>query len=311
MTMQRLLPQERITVTERASEIFYRWLDAVRTSLDTLSDSVATLRSDLDGLPDIPAAGRELLTANRTYYVRQDGSDSNTGLSNTAAGAFLTIQKAVDVSASLDLSIYSITINVAPGTWTAPVVLKRTVGSGTVNIRGDTTTPSNVLMAMTSNTAFSTTVAIGYDIRGFKITTTTSGHAFLANGGSSQFTIGNIEFGACAGVHVFALGTGSRIAIATGNTISGGGTYHVLADESSSISFSDNLTHTLTGTPNFSVTFAGSRRVSMIKMFNPTFVGAATGQQYLVQSNSLLDTSVAATLPGSVAGATSTGGQFV
>ena len=39
---------------------------------------------------------REKLTASTNFYIRTDGSDSNTGLANTAAGAFLTLQGAYD-----------------------------------------------------------------------------------------------------------------------------------------------------------------------------------------------------------------------
>src|SRR5262249_46571914 len=41
---------------------------------------------------------RQQVPGGLTIYVRPDGSDSNTGLANTAGGAFLTIQKAVDVA---------------------------------------------------------------------------------------------------------------------------------------------------------------------------------------------------------------------
>ena len=89
---------------------------------------------------------REVLSANRTYYVRTDGSDSNNGLANTSGGAFLTIQKAINTASGLDLSIYDVSILVPAGTWTENLVLKSLVGAGRVTLTGDITTPSNVVL---------------------------------------------------------------------------------------------------------------------------------------------------------------------
>lgn len=71
------------------------------------------------GRVSFPSGGaRDILTANRSYFVRTDGSDANTGLNNTAGAAFLTVQKALDVVGALDLSTFSATIWINDGTYT-------------------------------------------------------------------------------------------------------------------------------------------------------------------------------------------------
>ena len=64
--------------------------------------------------------GREVLTANRDYYVLLAGNDSASGKNNTtnpASGAFLTIQHAINIACSLDMNLFGVTIHVGPGTW--------------------------------------------------------------------------------------------------------------------------------------------------------------------------------------------------
>lgn len=119
--------------------------------------------------------GREVLTANRTYYVRTDGSDSNNGLTNSSGGAFLTIQKAIDVTASLDLSIYDATIQISDGTYSG-FQCKTCIGSGVVSITGNSSNPDNVVI---NGNISSENVLTLYKVGGLKIT----GNAGEVNGG--------------------------------------------------------------------------------------------------------------------------------
>lgn len=129
-----------------------------------------------------PKKDYEMLTASRTYYVRKDGNDSNNGLSDTAAGAFLTIQAAIDyvngnlrlpgptVQAYVDESgIVSITIKVADGVYAENVTCKP-VYAGTVKLIGNLADPSAVTIQGVSPDNFCVSV-IGatnhYVLRGF------------------------------------------------------------------------------------------------------------------------------------------------
>jgi len=104
--------------------------------------------SSLSGFFVSPSSVRTKLTANRTYYVRTDGNDSNTGLTNTSGGAFLTVQAAINTVAALDLQIYNVTIQIADGTYAGAMVVNGPwLGTGDVTIQGNNATPSNVVLS--------------------------------------------------------------------------------------------------------------------------------------------------------------------
>lgn len=75
-------------------------------------------------------------TADITYYVRTDGNDNNTGLANTAGGAFKTISKAVSMIPQV--INHEVRINVAAGTYAEEILLLGYSGAGNIIILGST-----------------------------------------------------------------------------------------------------------------------------------------------------------------------------
>src|SRR5262245_20702325 len=126
------------------------------------------------GRLSFPASGgpRELLAADRVYYVRTDGSDANSGLVNSAGGAFATIQRAVDViAATLDIAGHTVTIQIADGTYTDPVTLKNVVGfaaPGNLVIQGNAVTPANVLISTSTHNISATGLFSVWDVKNLK-----------------------------------------------------------------------------------------------------------------------------------------------
>ena len=244
---------------------------------------------------------RDVLTANRTYYVRADGNDTNNGLSNTSGGAFLTIAKALSTVASLDLGGFTATVQVGAGTWTGTVSLPKILGGSAILI-GDETTPSNVILSASSNWCVSAlNIDCTWDVRGFKLTSTGSSvHGLLGLSGNINYQ--NIEFGSCTGSHVWA-GANSLMAATAGTSISGGAQWHWYAESGGAIT-DRGVTITLTGTPAFSSSFAEARTCAIVSVGVNTFVGGATGKRYNAASSGVIEVYGAGTsyIPGSVAG---------
>lgn len=258
------------------------------------------------------SSGRELLTADRTYYVATTGSDSNNGL--TVGTPFLTIQKAVDViCGSLDMDSYQVTVQVADGTYTGNATLKSYIGTKYPILKGNYTTPANCLLNITGADAIDARNKIVWGVGGFKIVTATSGSCIAARNGALVYVLGKMEYGSVAALylHLGAFGAGSAIIIQADYAISGGADSHWSCNEVSNINCVGR-TITLIGTPAFAYSFARSRS-SQLTVNGNTFVGGATGQYYNASQNGVIFVNGAGGtyLPGNAAGAAATGGQYV
>jgi hypothetical protein len=276
---------------------------------------------------DNPTAGRwfplatEKLRANRTYFVRTDGSDSNTGLANPRGGAFLTPNKAVAVASVLDFNGFSVTIQLGDGTYSlgsSPLILPSISNGAKITIQGNTSNAASV--TLTSTAALGTIQAYdaigGYFLRWLTVTNTSNGHGIY----NSNSIIGyeRLVFG--------SVGTGYHVVNAdgarTGNsfngvyypyTISGGATGHAYNTGSGSIFTCAVSTITVSGTPAFSNTFCLTENNAYSNFFSPIFSGSATGKRYDVTSSAVINTfgGGATFLPGNVSGTVATGGQYL
>lgn len=271
----------------------------------------------VDGTTTVLSGGtvREALTAARTYYVRTDGSDSNTGLANTAGGAFLTLQKAWDVICStLDLAGYTATIQIADGTYTAGITSVLGAGgpvNGSVIINGNSGTPANVIVSTTSANAFVFRCPCNVTLTNFEIRTTTGGSCLAALNGASVFLSTGMRFGACAGTHISVSDFGYCV-ISAAYTVTGGAQLHYNVQRNGVINGS-GLTITHSGTFSFSVYYIQATTGGVAQLTSMTYSGGTiTGPRYSATLNGIIQTAGggASYFPGDSAGSTATGGQY-
>lgn len=258
------------------------------------------------------STAREVLTANRTYYVRTDGSDSNNGLANTAGDAFLTIQKALNEVALLDFAGFTVTVQIGDGTYTTGGGVPVTVGQANINnfvIQGNSGSPGNVVVSVTSSNGFVANCGVRVLIKDLELRVTTSGYGLMATGFGALISFSNIRFGATANSHILAVSGG--YVNASGNySIVGNTASHITSDSGGLVEIA-NKTITLTGSIAFSGPFAVASQAN-IRIFSNTYSGSATGSRYLSQMNGTIQTfgAGASALPGNSAGSVATGGQY-
>ena len=314
-----------VSAGDHAHASTYQPLDADLTALAGLSTTGLIERTGAGtaGIVSVTTAGKailddadaaaqrttlsvqETLTAARTYYVRTDGSDSNTGLANTSGGAFLTIGHAMDVARSINLSIYDITIAVGAGTFAESLLPAPYVtGGGIIKVQG---TAGSTTISMADGNCIE---GAGYCTWFFLdlILTNSDGGGVEAND-NITIILENVTFGAIISTAVAAR-SGGRVFLDGDITITGNCGEFFSAYRNGAIYNVGNST-TLSGTRAFT-TFAKAETASYIQ-YEGSFTGSATGKRYSVTGNSVINTfgAGATYLPGDVAGTTATGGQYL
>ncbi|WP_024577959.1 MULTISPECIES: hypothetical protein [unclassified Afipia] len=286
-------------------------------SLTTENGDVWECESDANGnwrvvsIQKNSAPGRGKLTANRTYYVRTDGNDTNDGLANTAGGAFLTIQKAINVVyGALDLGGFDVVIQVGAGTYGAGVsITSAQVGAGKIILRGDVTTPSNVVIDEPGNAVYASNYA-AFSIEGFKLKAAVGGGLTVELGAQCNVT-GKMDFGACGSAHVQAM-QGGTITSFVNYSITGSAPSHLYSLIGGRIRF-QIATITISGTLAFGSGFARADDLSLIYSSANTYSGGTvTGPRYWVTTNSQIYTGGGGAnyFPGNATGTASSGGLY-
>lgn len=271
--------------------------------------AIGELRRLISGSATEMPVARQRLTANLTLYVRTDGSDSNNGRANTAAGAFLTLQKAVDVAAfEYDHGTYQLTIQVGDGTYNlgaASLQLPSHVGRNPVIIKGNSGAPGNVVVSSSGWTIYGLTGAY-WDVRDMKLVS--SGTNCLIADRCKKIIVTNIEWSPNTNANAINATNASEVVVQTPQALSANA-FCLLRATSLSYIYSSGVTWTFSNSPAISGATVAAEDTSRIDLVTNTFTNGATvtGKRYNAGIHGSIWTNGAGAtyIPGNAAGTVS------
>lgn len=251
---------------------------------------------------------REKLTGARTYYVNAStGSDTNNGLSSGAP--FATIGAAMTAIGDIDLGVFDADVVVADGTYQENVVLPPIIGTGTATLTGNVGTPKNVDINPAAGAAIDinfSAIAAQWVLTGVYANGVTYGIDASAGGSA---TLQSVAL-AASGALIFASNNARIDARTASIDIETGANRFIVASDNATVLL-NNATVTLVPSSPLAdfAQFILSARSAAVRLSGAIFVGAATGVQYKIDSNAVIDFD--GTIPGDEDGVLLNGGRLI
>lgn len=245
------------------------------------------------------------------------GSGTHTA---THISPLLTVQKGLDLACAMDMLIYSATVRVAGGTYNQALSPKPTVGGSSFQLRGDTVTPSNVIL--TNNAGgwgvFYVNGPYNWSIAGFRLTASGSNSGGIFGFNGAIITAGNIEWGNCGNYHIW-LNNGAYMTWGGGSmaVVASGTAYFMLLQQGGKADLR-GVTLSFSTNPTAYTVFVSMNDVSDALLSGMTFTNKAfvTGQSHVlsmlsgINSGGGTETGGSRYLPGNADGTKATGSQW-
>ena len=256
---------------------------------------------------EVEITSREVLTADRTYYVSTTGNDENDGL--TSGAAILTPQVAVDtILEKIDAAGYNINIQFADGEHTSGInIWGPGVGIKNLYLTGNVSSVSDCKITTSTSGCISVKSPLNVTISGFQLKTT-GYHSEIYSSKNANVTLDKIIYDDCGYAQINANYAG-RITLSEDYEVIGDAVTHIHCDTGGQIYGA--VEATFTGTPNFSAFVIGVS-FGNVYVAGMTWTGSVTGQRFLVHSNGCIyGTSSLSFIPGDSDGVEASGGKYI
>jgi hypothetical protein len=258
------------------------------------------------------------LQQNLTIYVSASiGNDSYDGSQATVSGTkgpLRNIQTAVNKAWAYPPTLgYSITIQIADGTYTESVVVGPLPGPSLI-INGNSGSPANVVLVGNGSNVIGVSGPNVVTAQNFKFQNASTVAAGLAANNGATLTTSNTISGA-HGAWVFLANAGGSVNVGS-HTFSGNAAYCFAAYRNGNLILSGGAVFTISAaivvTATAFTVSGGQIEVPMIG--TPTFnnPGNVTGNKFIAMLNGVINVQGAGAnyFPGTIAGSTPSGGQY-